>query len=466
MKANASLYIRNEGDTLRRKVTFNSRTGRPEIPANFKGTYYVRVMERGIATKGSQQGQSVILRPWKAFGSLDEALAASANTATELTRTTAISAPANSIFGSTTPAPTVRLTITDAVKTFQSDCQRLVNDWRAGGDNGLSPESLLAYTKATDNFAAAMKDFRLVYMDEFSNPDRGRDALRYFKQWLLDNTERRESGKAAHTDSKKFTVIGQFLAGHDIKMKREKRRIPHDPGLLDWREVPRVKKPRLNADEIVYYTPADVAAMIAASNGADAKSAYQTEDFRDLVAVLLLTGMRDEEIQHLEWSDVIWKNGDERGKIKVQDKPAYDWRVKDHESRTIIMHPVLKARLQARSARMEKQHAGNGTHGLIFPNRDEGPNRHFAKQIARLQNRAVAKGYQFSRPEVRQHILHLWRHTFATMQTLYGEPVQNVQEKLGHSELDTTSRYIAKVEDVSETRAAFDVAIKSLAPKN
>jgi len=179
---------------------------------------------------------------------------------------------------------------------------------------------------------------------------------------------------------------------------------------------------------------------------------------KDIIATFLLTGMRDEEVQHFEWSDIVWQNGDGRGKIVVQDKPAYDWRVKDHEKRTITLDATLKARLLARQKRESRT-------GLVFPNRGEAPSGHLAKLINRLQQWARESGYVFSRPETRRHALHNFRHTYATMLDVNGESTRTIQAKLGHSNLTTTERYLAIVEDADKVRKQYAAVVANLAPK-
>ena len=51
--------------------------------------------------------------------------------------------------------------------------------------------------------------------------------------------------------------------------------------------------------------------------------------------VFLYTERRDEEIAHLEWSDF---NQDAKS-IRIQPKPHFGWRVKDHEVRNIDLLP-------------------------------------------------------------------------------------------------------------------------------
>lgn len=358
-------------------------------------------------------------------------------------------------------APRDTRTILGAVQEFITYSESRVADWRNGGDNGLSPNSLSAYKKAVLNFAASCAEMGAVGMAEFESEERGEAILLHFKKWLDTNVVRR-GGKAAYSNSRKFTVIGQFLARNGFKMKADRTFNPNDTGLLDHADMPRVKKPGIG--DVVYYTPADIKAMLKAAdtvhihkNGAPPRI-YMSDDLKDLVLTFAWTGMRDEEIQHLTWADLNWKNGDGRGKITVQDKPQYAWRVKDHEKRIVTMPDKLRARLKARfegkgqgTTRVARSH-----NELIFPTSAGTPNQNFADHVGSLQKRAEENGYEFSRPEARKHILHNFRKSYATMQMVNGVPIRNIQHDLGHSDLATTERYLAVVDNPDKIRKDFE----------
>jgi integrase len=248
------------------------------------------------------------------------------------------------------------------------------------------------------------------------------------------------------------------LARNGVKMKTDRTFNPNDAGLVDRVDVPRVKKPGIA--DVVYYTPEDIKAMLAAASSVHEKSVYQADDLRDLVFMLLCTGMRDEEVQHLCWSDIQWANGDGRMKITVQDKPQFDWRVKDHEKRIVTpdKNAILQARLKARLAGRGRR-VKNASRDLLFSTNRGTPDQNFADRINLMQKRAEAKGYVFSRPEARTHILHNFRKSYATYQMLQGVPARNIQRDLGHSDLSTTERYLAVVEDPAGAKAAYE-AIK------
>lgn len=458
MAAKASLYIRPEGSTLRVKIKKFTK-GRPVLPIGFQGDFYVRVKE----------GDN---RVWKRFATVDEALTGRANIITNLDRQAEGLAP----LPVTAPiANNGHPTINSAVAQFIADCEARIQGWRNGDENGLSPATVTAYRRAAKNFAASCAAVDAVSMAELADPKRGAVILKNHKDWLQTNTERR-TGKAAYSDSRQFVVLNQLLAGYGIKMQKDRTVNPQDIGILRRQDVPKVKK--LSKGDVVYYTPADIEAMLSATSTVRYKQnnnapLYDAQDLRDLTLILFWTGLRDAELQHLEWSDIVWRNGDGNGKIIVQDKPQYDWRVKDHEKRVVKMTPKLRTLLEARQKRVatEKWQATHRGHSktLLFSTSVGTPNQNFADFIGALQDRAELgeverknptdanrRPYEFSRPECRSHILHNFRKTWATWQSVSGVPAQNIQYMLGHSELSTTERYLALVDEPEKERSAFD----------
>lgn len=434
----ATLYLRRTREPYE-KVVFKS--GKPVVPRDYNSAFYLRVSEDGK-------------RKWVSYSTLEEALSQRQKMTDNITKglrpSTGLDSPVTKL--STPRTSGDSLTIEDAVAEFIEYSESRVQDWRNGGDNGLSPNSVVAYRKAMEDFEKSCKEVGAVRVSELKDPARGKAVLLNFKSWLNRHCGRR-SGKGAYADSRKFTIIGAFLSRNGIKMKRDRTFNPSDPGILDWRDVPSVRKPGIG--DTVYYTPSDIKAMLAAADSVHEKSLYFADDLRDLVLTFFWTGMRDEEIQHLTWADV-------NGKITVQDKPQYDWRVKDHEKRSIKIPPELAKRLKDRREGKGMRAPRDGSE-LLFPTRNGTPNQNFADHIGALQERAAkgigqkrGKPYQFSRPEVRTHILHNFRKTYATFQMLKGETPRNIQRDLGHYDLDTTERYLALVDEPETVRAEFE----------
>jgi integrase len=459
MQATATLYTRTDGKYS--KVEFHKRSGLPIFPADYAGTFYLRLSDNGKRT-------------WRPFKDSATALTyqATFNTNVDLKRKGLSPLPAVEV-APTNSNGSEPETIAAAVEKFIAYCESREADWHIGGDNGLAPNSVVAYRKAMQNFAAACAHFNAVHMSEFQNADRANAILMNFKTWLKANVKRKPGelglAKAVHSDSRKFTVVGQFLARIGIKMKSDKIFNPTDPGIVKHSDIPRAKKKTVK--EVVYYTPEDLKALFESTNTQHDKSNFRCDDIKDLLMLLLCTGMRDEEVQHLTWSDINWANGDGKMKITVQDKPQWQWRVKDHEKRIVPpdKNAILKARLLARQAGKGKRDERVGS-DLVFPTHLGTPDQNFADRISACIKRAQKAGYKFSHPEAAcGKITHRFRSSYATYQHyVHNIPQRTLQHDLGHSDGSTTEGYLAYIsaDEIAAVRKGYTALDKLLAEKS
>ena len=136
----------------------------------------------------------------------------------------------------------------------------------------------------------------------------------------------------------------------------------------------------------------------------------------------LMTGMREQEVMHTFWSDVNFS----QGTITVSAKPQYGWTAKAYKSREIPVPQSLIAML----ASIKPENAK----GLLFPNLAGNPHEEFLKQCKAIAERAGLDPEEF--------YLHRWRATFATMHLRAGVDIRTVQLWMGHSDLESTIRYL------------------------
>lgn len=177
----------------------------------------------------------------------------------------------------------------------------------------------------------------------------------------------------------------------------------------------------------------------AAGKGGEQPSVYRPEEIerllaacgpedRDVLLTLLLTGLREQELCTLTWEDVVLEPGRER--ILVRAKPGFT--PKDYEQREIPIPELLVQALRARPR----------TSVWVFPSAAGGLERHLLRRLKRVA----------ARTGVEHATLHKFRHTYATRLLESGADVVTVQRLLGHSDLDTTRRYLNP--DAERQRAA------------
>lgn len=447
-------YMKDAATGTRERIEF--KNGRPtNVPANYEGKFYMRVSE------GDK-------RVWLKFNSIDDASLAQDQKNREHRGMPSVKTA--DVAKLLAPAP-AKGTIAAAAEKFISETEPRIQQWRDGSKGGLAPNTVVVIKDAIKTFLEACQDFGAVNMADFQDAAKGRAIVMHFLDWMRKNTDHRDKGKKAYTYEKKFTYVAQLLGKNHIKAAKDKKvRWDGDPGLLEWHEVPRAQRPK--GSDVVFYSVSDLEAMwdaageIKPAKKGVRRSSYTSEDIKDLMCVLALTGMRDEEVQHLQWDDVIWANGDGLPKFKVTDKPQYDWKPKNGE-RTV--EPIgtssgeksarhfleaLRDRLKARRTR----HGVTSNTTLVFPTTVGTPDQNFADQIRKMHDQAVEEeDYEFNRPEAHENIVHNFRRTFATvLNSCYGLSGVMVQHRIGDGDLDTTQRYLGLVDDPQAMRKAFE----------
>lgn len=182
---------------------------------------------------------------------------------------------------------------------------------------------------------------------------------------------------------------------------------------------------------------------------------YTQEELKALYAIcdseeLLLwkyfrwSGCREGEVAHVEWRDLDFRNN----VVHVQPKPERGWKVKDREDRFVPMPPAIMALLKA-----AKGDAKPGD--LIFPNEQGRPQGHFLRMLQnKVEDAKVSGTFE----------LHKFRKTFACYYAENGTSVPTLMEWLGHSDMETTQRYLkgtkaATAHAQSLVAKAFDATV-------
>ena len=137
-----------------------------------------------------------------------------------------------------------------------------------------------------------------------------------------------------------------------------------------------------------------------------------------------MTGMREQEVMHCSWNDINLA----RPTVTVRYKPEYGFSPKNYREREIPIPEKLVKSLKGGKAKSDK------TCGLVFPTAGCQPKMNFLDDLKAVAERAKLSPERFW--------LHKFRATFATWSLWAGVDLRTVQQWLGHSDLESTMRYL------------------------
>jgi integrase/recombinase XerD len=138
----------------------------------------------------------------------------------------------------------------------------------------------------------------------------------------------------------------------------------------------------------------------------------------------LMTGMREQEVMYTYWSDVNLT----ASTVRVSHKPDRGWTPKAYKEREIPIPLKLVKRLKSWKAKSDR------TCSLVFPTAGCNPKLDFLDCLKAVAERAKLDKDNFW--------LHKFRATFATWSLWAGVDLRAVQQWLGHSDLESTMRYL------------------------
>jgi len=246
-------------------------------------------------------------------------------------------------------------------------------------------------------------------------------ALRYFQEschkLTLEDIDRKdllkfaeflstEKDQSARSVNHKLGIVVSFLKAYQIRGL---------VGKADW--------PKYTEREPEIYEQNELDALFAACD----------EDERLWFEFFLMTGMREQEVMFTYWRDINFA----AHTAKVSHKPDLGWTPKSYKEREIPIPEKLVEKLKAVQKKSDR------TCKLLFHTSGCKPKKDFLDCL-----KAVAKRAELD-PE--QFWLHKFRSTAAT-RWLSGVDVRTVQLWLGHSDIESTMRYL-KPSRSKQTRA-------------
>ena len=304
---------------------------------------------------------------------------------------------------------TARTKITDSIFQWLAELQI----FRGKDQQGISDKTLRAYNYRLGFFLDFIAQRNLTYLDQI---DRSQ-LLRYVK-FLQDH----ESDLDDRTVHNVFETLNTWLRSQSIFVAGKIL------AQLDYVEKP--PKP---------YTKQELKSLFAAMN----------EEEKLLYGLFLNSGVRDAEMQNMEYADFNW----EKCTLHVQPKPWRNFRLKGKKKkksakdRFIPLPAKLVWKIKNRMRQRDAQ-----PHDLIFPNGKGNPDGHFLRRLKAIAKRAGVDGAE----------LHRFRKTYADTLHEEGVSVNTIRIRLGHESLDVTLAYL-KGKDAESEEAQESANSSSLA---
>jgi integrase/recombinase XerD len=246
------------------------------------------------------------------------------------------------------------------------------------------PKTLAAYSTALAYF---QKSCRKMYVSEIDR----KDMLKY-SAFLRD-----EKGQSPRSVYNKFENVMTFLKAQKVRDLIGKN---------DW--------PRFTEEEPEIYEQEELDKLFAACD----------DEERLWYEFFLMTGLREQEVQHTYWSDINFT----RSTIKVTHKPDRNWTPKAYKEREIPVPAKLIARLKEWKTKSDK------TCGLVFPTSGCNVKLDFLDCLKAVAERAGLNPADC--------FLHKFRATFATTNLRSGVDLRTVQHWMGHKDIESTMRYL------------------------
>jgi integrase/recombinase XerD len=277
--------------------------------------------------------------------------------------------------------------------------------------------SYLKYRNALESFLAWSRSTGKDYVVEIDRDD--------IKAFLSDQVRR--DGLEISTAKDKATIVVSLLRGWGASIAMRKG---------DWPKVT-WKQPEIYRPEILkkLFAAADVEEYVL----------FQT---------FLLSGMREQEVSNLHWTDF----HADASELRVTKKPGFD--PKNYQERTV---PVPRLLVGLLTLHKEKKTNSlyifcTSTHNVKRGAPGGQANGHLLRVLQRLAFRAGLNCGRcvgtMNRKPVRcsthamcqEFGLHKFRHTYATTLLRDGVDILSVQKLLGHRDLDSTRRYLRALE--------------------
>ena len=282
----------------------------------------------------------------------------------------------------------------------------------------LSPTTLQFYKRVIDIHILPklgrkrMQDIRPMHVQEFIS-------------YLAGVDSKNGKGKISSSTARRYLTVLQSIFKQAYKLEI----ITSNPAKAEKLTLPREVQPKIDI-----FSKAEAAEMLKCLEN-------ETLAFQTLVQLAIITGARRGELVALKFSDFDYdecKVTISRAAIKLKGQPVQLKPPKDYEVRTVTVNPhcielvkMLQQENKERAKTLGTKWEGDEWLFTRWNGDIENPQTP-TKQFSKFLEKNGLKHRKF----------HSLRHTSATLLLYGGINIRQVQSRLGHSELETTQKYL------------------------
>ena len=285
----------------------------------------------------------------------------------------------------------------------------------------MSPTTLHLYEQVIENHIKPrlgnkkLTDIKPLHVQKF---------IKYLSE-LESKSPTNDSGKLSATTIRRYLCVLQSIFRLAVKL---------DIIAVNPTSGAKLTLPKKVTPKIEIFTKAEAAEML---------NCLQTEplQFQTFIQLAIITGARRGELVALKFSDFDYEKCEvtiSRAVIKVDGSDYQIKPPKDYEVRTVTVNEhciELVKQLQAEQEK-ERERLGSKWAG------DEWLFTKWNGEIMNVQTPTRQFSKFLERHGLKHRKLHSLRHTSATLLLYGGINIRQVQSRLGHSELETTQKYL------------------------
>ena len=285
----------------------------------------------------------------------------------------------------------------------------------------MSPTTLHFYQQVISNHilpkldGKKLTDIKPLHVQKF---------IKYLSE-LENKSPTNNTGKLSATTIRRYLCVLQSIFRLAVKL---------DIIAVNPTSGAKLTLPKKVTPKIEIFSKAEAAEML---------ECLQTEplQFQTFIQLAIITGARRGELVALKFSDFDYERCEvtiSRAVIKVDGSDCQIKPPKDYEVRTVTVNEhciELVKQLQAEQER-ERQRLGNKWAG------DDWLFTKWNGEIMNVQTPTRQFSKFLERHGLKHRKLHSLRHTSATLLLYGGINIRQVQSRLGHSELETTQKYL------------------------